>query len=53
MKTRGLNHSAILLPLKMWSMPAIVTTGRNFSTIRPAYELFWQRDSNPAYPAYI
>ena len=31
---------------KMWSMPAIVTTGRNFSTIRPAYGLFWQQDSN-------
>ena len=24
---------------KMWSMPAIVTTGRNFSTIRPAWPM--------------
>ena len=45
-KARSLNHSAILLHYKMWSMPAIVTTGRNFSTIRPAYGLFWQQDSN-------
>ena len=41
MKTRGLNHS-----VKIWSMPAIVTTGRDFSTIRPAYGLYWQQDSN-------
>ena len=45
MKYRGLNHSATL-PLKMWSMPAIVMTGRNISTLRPAHGLFWQQDSN-------
>ena len=39
------NHSAILLP-NIWLTPAIVTSGRNFSTIRPAYGLFWQQDSN-------
>ena len=40
----GLNHSAILTP-KMWSMPAIVTTGHDFSTNCPAYGLLWQQDS--------
>ena len=44
-KARSLSHSSILLP-KIWSMPAIVTTGRDFSTNRPAYGLFWQQDSN-------
>ena len=43
-KARSLNHSAILLP-KIWLTPAIVTTGRDFSTNRPAYGLFWQQDS--------
>ena len=31
---------------KMWSLPAIVTTGRNFSTTHPANGHFWQQDSN-------
>ena len=43
----GLNHSAIL-PSKIWLMPAIVTTGRDFSTNRPAYGLFvWRQDVRP------
>ena len=32
--------------LMIWLTPAIVTTGRDFSTNRPAYGLFWQQDSN-------
>ena len=34
------NHSAIPLPKKVWLTPAIVTTGRDFSTNRPAYGRF-------------
>ena len=47
-KARSLNHSAIQLPLKIWLTPAIVTTGRDFSTNRPAYGLFvWRQDVRP------
>ena len=35
----GLNHLAILHPKKYRDTPAIVTTGRDFSTNRPAYGL--------------
>ena len=45
----GLNHSAILSP-KIWLTPAIVTTGRDLSTIRPAYGLLvWRQDLQPGF----
>ena len=39
MEVRGLNYSAILPSKNIGFTPAIVTTGRDFNTIRPAYGL--------------
>ena len=51
-KARSLNHSAILLPrkfgLRLPQLQGDVTRHRPSPV-----DFLWQRDSNPAYPAYI
>ena len=49
-KARSLNHSAILLPKKMWSMPAIVTTGRVFHCQPPSlWSFLREQDFDPTH----